>query len=231
MVEMIEESKHKKRKHRHFFSFLVVLIFLSLVGGLFYYSYSGEVPFTGSAVSEVSPENAVEVSARLSAPESLSNSGEIGEVRMNVLNSEAVLYVGPQKTELSGLGKIKIVLIDFEGDLKIEGSSISLLNGRASEVLINGIPSISESGKKVKVRLDNPVFYDSLELKDSYFASIDYSAYGDVKVQNKASLTLDGDRIQMGSFKGDLEVRDNRFFFDGLVKKINVAGLINIQVQ
>jgi hypothetical protein len=233
---MSEESgKIGGNHHKHLFVILVVGIFLFLVIGLVYYGYSGNVPLTGSIIggggAEI-PDNPVDVSLELNFPgENIIVKGDIAEISIEVSRGTPGnnLHVGKQKFDLGDSKDSVIEIAGFKGNLEFNKNNIVVLDGKAGEVIVNGISATPEKGDSMKLSIDQDFVYSSLKVDQFSIKSLSYVASGYVRINDdKINIDLKGDDFSLSNFFGDMQSKKSKFHLDGIAQKVEILGVLEV---
>lgn len=225
---MAEEYKPKKKHHWKFIAFLV---FLLILGGLWYTSvHPGS--FTGNFISSFNSggNSTIRINADLKVP-SLQLDGNFGEVDFRG-NSDSYLYVEGEKIKMSSMSNY-VALEGYRGKISFDEKKISLLKGTASRVLVNGLPVESASNSNVQVSLDKDFQYIFLNLENaSKINKIDYVSSGVISVNNgKNNFDADNNRIILTNFIGAMTIQNGKFRPDGYVQRLDINGGMNLSVS
>jgi hypothetical protein len=215
--------------HRHKVKIIVITSFLLVLAFIIYTSVFGSFSFIGRTVMGDSADlnNSIEISATLEQLPSLSLDGEFKSVKIQGAGS--FLYAG-NKFPLSDLSNNYIILSDFDGNINFDSDKISKLNGKASEVSVNGASMFPESGETIKVYFDEPFNYNLLEISDGVFIKeMNYKTSGEIKTGGN-ELSLNEDNILIKNFQGSLTAGD-KLEIKGLIESLDITGSQRISVS
>lgn len=228
MVETYSEDEPLHKKHKYklivfgiFASLLVILLFTSL----------GNFSFTGSIInSGPDVNNSLLISADLTIP-TLSFDGEFKEIKLEG-GSDSFLYVGNQKFSLANSENNYIILTNYKGEISFDKKVISQLNGKATEVSVNGVPISSKSDGMIKIYFDTTFDYNILGLKEGAFIKkLEYSTSGSLRLDEKTTIDLNNDTLKIERFYGDVQIENNRFKIQGYLQGLDVKGEQQISVS
>src|SRR3989344_58234 len=230
-IEKYGEGSHKRRKR--FFFFLIVMVFFGIVAGLIYYAYGGSIPFTGNFVNSQTPKNPVSLLADLSAPnQAIAVDGGIGSMEMIVSRGIPgnFLHVGKQKVNLGDSKDSEIIINGFSGKISFDGRSVLYLNGKASEVIVNGVKTIPQAGESMKVSIDEDFAYSYLKMQQVFIDRLSYVASGEIKInEGKAGIELDKEEFTLTGFLGNLEMKKGKLGLDGMSERVSVTGILDLK--
>jgi len=230
-IEKYGEGSHKRRKR--FFFFLIVMVFFGIVAGLIYYAYGGSIPFTGNFVNSQTPKNPVSLLADLSAPSQVIDlDSGIGSIEVVVTRGIPgnFLHVGKQKVNLGDSKDSEIIINGFSGKISFDGRSILYLNGKASEVIVNGVKTTPQAGESMKVSIDEDFAYSYLKMQQVFIDELSYVTSGEIKVnEGKAGIELDKEEFAVGGFLGNLEMQKGKLNLDGMSERVSVTGILDLK--
>ncbi len=222
--EGITKKHHKK--------IIIFTIFLLIVFLLVYFAF-----FKGSSNSIIGwiaresngTQNSVQISVDLTLPSALSIEGNIDRIEIKTEGSNNFLYIEKNKFDLAKLEKIDIIINNYNGKISFDAEKILELDGKAAEVLVNGVSIIPQSGSSMKVYFDDNFMYEYLKINNVFIDSLSYTTSGIIKTnQGKMIINIDNEDIKIKKFQGDLEVEKNHFKLDGYADKLNVLGTLDI---
>lgn len=222
VVQFVDRHK-SKRRHLHLFIFLIfVVILLFLIVTSFFDFFS----FTGGIIKNTNSSNndGINIEAVLTIP-NLEIKGEFNKVEIRG-GSDSYFYVESEKFYLGNSQNNYIILNNYDGDILFDSDKISGLNGRVSDVSINGVPVSPEKKSTLKVKLDENFNYNSLEISDGAFISkLIYNATGIIKINNgKNIFNLDNEEIEIRGFLGSLRVERKKFEINGKIDRLEIRG-------
>ena len=208
----------------------IVLSVIAVFAIIFFVSGS----LTGNtAVGQIiGPENGIRIQAALTQPDITVN-GEISQVEIIGSSPSNIFYAGDQKFDLRDLNNVRIIIVDYTGDVSLVPFNNLRLNGRASRVLVNDvIISAPADNKKIQVRLTENFPYDILRIKGVAFNSLLYKSSGKIDLNNgKFKLNVLDEEIQLGNFAGNFDVISNEFKLDGYTDKLSIMGRFGLIVS
>ena len=95
------------------------------------------------------------------------------------------------------------------------------------KIFVEGIPITGDSS--IKIYSDKELRYNYLKLNNLYLNSLDYETSGIIKLNNgKVIVELNQEEFKISKFKGNLEIRNNIFKIEGLIKKTNL-GIVDVK--
>lgn len=209
-----------KKRSKHNVGLYVFLVFLLIVGYVFYTSfYNPDLgkKITGNIIKTSNNLRGIKIEAKLSSPEKVSVSGKIDKIELSTDSGEFI--VGKEKFESK---KASIIIEDYDGELDFGKYNITKLNGKSNKIFFNGIPI---TGNEIKISLEN-ADYNYLKLTDFYLGYLYYRASGIVKIDNeKVLVKLDNEDFKIEDFKGNLSIRGNKLEIYGEIKKSNFGNV------
>ncbi len=223
-AEGIPKKYHKK--------IIIFTIFLLIVFLLVYFAF-----FKGSSNSIIGwiakesngTQNSVQISVDLTLPSALSFESNMDRIEIKTEGSNNFLYIEKNKFDLAKLEKIDIIINNYNGKISFDAERILELDGKATEVLVNGVSIIPQSDSRMKVYFDDDFMYKYLKINNVFIDSLSYTTSGIIKTnQDKMIINIDNEDIKIKKFQGDLEVEKNHFKLDGYAKKLNVVGTLDI---
>ncbi len=219
------EYIYQKRK-KHHLGLYVFLIFLLIIGYLFYTSfYNPELgKITANIIKNTAKSsNSIKIEAGLSSPEKISINGKIEKIELSA--DSGYFLVGKEKFELK---KSSIVIENYNGELDFGKNSITRLKGKSNKIFFNGIPITGSP--EIKISLENSD-YNYLKLTNFYLSSLNYKASGIVRIDNeKVLIKLDNDDFKIEDFSGNLNIRGDKLEMNGEIKRSNL-GHIDIRAK
>ncbi len=214
------------------FKILTISIFILILGFLVLTSFYG-FKFTGNVIRDFgsSKNSTIEIKADLTIPE-LELDGKFGEVKIKG-GSKSNLFVGNQKFYLGDSQNNFITLKEFNGEILLDAGKILFFKGKATEVLVNGIPITSNIGDTLKVNLGEDFRYSLLEIKNGVeIKELNYITTGTIRVNNdKNILRIQNEEIEMNNFNGDIVIENNKFRIEGKVSKLEIKGEQGISIN
>lgn len=187
----------------------IIIIFLVIVASLLFFALSG-TSLTGNVVGipqAEETENLLKISAELGITESpIEAKQEIEEISIEIKESNGKINIGKEGvTDLSELKTALIVMRDFDGFISFDSRNILAIKGTVSKLSINDLPTSSADGK-IKVRIDEPLPYNSLSLSEIYLKEYKSQSSGKVSFnEGKINLELDNESFLVEGFSGSLK--------------------------
>lgn len=221
-------SKHKKA--------IIFIVFLLVISSLVYFAFF-EGKITASVIdsigfnSEINPESSINISANLIQPDDLVIKGKIDKIEMRINQIDDFFYVGKEKFDLGQLSETYVIIFDYNGELSFDKEDILKLNGKSSEVLINGISTTPISGDDMKIYLDESIGYKYLKVDNAPLNPLSYTTSGSINLNyGKININIDEEEVKLGKFRGDVEVDGREFKIRGKTERLEVVGILDIKV-
>ncbi|MBR9702237.1 hypothetical protein GOV13_04945 [Candidatus Pacearchaeota archaeon] len=231
MVEKyFQEDALSPYKKNYKWKLVVAFVFLAILALIVYTAFFDGYRLTGDVISvNVTDSNLISFDAELTTP-SLELDGNFEKVRIGG-NLESI-YVGSQKFSLLDLSNSYVLIENYDGKIYFNNKNISKLNGKADNVVVNGVPVSSESGKKTKVYFEKASDYDSLEIEETAFINkLSYMASGKITLKNgRNNFEIHDEEVIISKFQGDLKSEKNELKLDGHISKLEILGDTDISV-
>ncbi len=212
---------HKKK--RKFFNkkVLIFLSFLFVMITIFVGAFYGKMGITGKITDLAGDDNMAEINAVLSVPE-MNFKGEYDEIVLEIYEGHSLIL--GDKNILFGEFSNKVIIKDFDGTIGFNDKLIHELKGKASEIILNGVPISSTGGKKIKFSLTPETEYGSIEINDNfYLREFDYVTSGEISF-DKNSLSVDSERVYFKKYLGSLRAENRKLILNGIVKSLEIRG-------
>ena len=212
----------------------IFLVFIGILGLLILTSFYSDGSFTGliteKVVNEIKPNSTIKFAADLTVP-ILKIDGNFQRVELRG-NSESFLEIESEKFQLNSKSNY-ITLENYTGDISFDGEKISALKGKASKVLVNGIPVEPKTKSTVKVSLGKEFSYSLFSAeKDVVIKELIYTASGIVNLNDgKNIFNIDNEEITLQDFLGNIKIENERFKLDGYIKNLDIKGQSGISVS
>jgi len=228
----------RKIKHKGFLITLVTFVFLiTLI--IYFAFYNNPVSnddertvgnkITGFVAKETEEEK-IRITADLTVP-NLEISLKTSQIEIITISPRTTLLTGEEKLDLSEIGKTEIILLDFNGKISFDGSSILSLNGRATKLLMNGIPTTPQTGSTMKISFSDAFLYNSVEIDEISLRSLEYTTSGTIKINDDSTtIRLSGEEVKINGYRGKLRLRNEILTLNGEVDKIGVSGKLNLNI-
>ncbi len=232
MSNMTYLPQHNKKKT--YIKLGIALIFFGILGLLIITSFYSDSSLTGliteKVVSEVKPNSTIKFVADLTIPV-LKIEGNFQKVELKG-NSESFLYVESERFSLDSKSNY-ITMENYTGEISFDNEKISALKGKASKVLINGIPIEHKTKSTVKVSFGKEFFYSSFSAeKDVVIKELIYATSGTIKLNDDKNIfNVENEEITLRDFVGDIKVENQKFKLDGYIKNLNIMGKSAISVS
>lgn len=223
---------HRRIKHKGLIIAFVIFLALILLIVWFAFSSPGESnKITGFAIGNTE-KNPIKLKGELTIPD-LKINNKINKIEIiTTASANTILYIGDEKFDLSKVADSSIVIFDFNGKISFNSKKILNLDGKATQILINGIPTTPQSGDTIKIGVDENFLYKSLKIKDISLRSLSYITSGTIKINDqKISIDLHDEQIDIRGFQGNLEVEEFIFKINGQADKLEVQGKLDLKVS
>lgn len=208
----------KKKKKSGFWP-IIIILFVAFIGFLVY-NYSNFKNPSGNIVKDGIN---IDIDSILTPPDNLEIDSSIEKIELKTVSGG--FFVGNDKFDLD---KASLVIDNYNGKIILIKNKISMLEGTASKVFVQGIPITSSSDMKIYFEKAD---YSYLKLNNFYLASLNYKTSGIVKLnKGKAVINLYNENIKLEGFQGDLESRGNSFKIKGEIENSNL-GLIDVKAN
>lgn len=121
------------------------------------------------------------------------------------------------KQKFSSEGEIELNLEDYSGEVDINSTSLDLDGKAATAKLKDAILEASKNNFPVKT--------DSLQFEKISFVGIERNlafdeAKGELDVNGKVNVEVDGEKLEIDAFKGDMTVKPKNINFDGKARRV-----------
>ncbi len=143
-------------------------------------------------------------------------------------NAPSVLFLGNEKIELNQSSVINMnnftgtAAVDFTKGIDIEGS--------AETIFISGIGIFPHEQSAIAVRAS--VSFDSAKFFDATSDKLYFNASGTVGLNGfKMTINLENEIIDIGKYKGQLNITANSVALEGLAESVSVLGNNSITVK
>lgn len=199
---------------------LIVLTFLVVLGVIIFTSLYGGINLTGHFTKAIDEESLIGIKASLSDP-SINLKGEYEEI-IFLIEKDSYLELDNQKIYFEE-SESKLVLRNFNGEIKIENERIMKLEGRTSEIVINNVP-ISSQGRKSKVNLLSESKFKLFEIKENvYFRSHSFETSGSVSF-NEDLINLKSEKLYLENYLGGIKISEGNLVLEGGAQLIRIEG-------
>ncbi len=220
------EEKKSNFKNKLFLGFF----FLVLVGAIAYSAFFEDVKISGNVFKEKNEtqENLV-FNASLS-----SHSFELRDNFEKLVffgDSKGIIYIGDVGMSLNDSDKV--ILENYDGKISFDGSSISILEGKAKKIYFGNQEMSSRNGGELDVEINNEFDFKKLQLVNGVFIrKLDYVTSGKINLNNgKNVFELEEEKMKIRDFFGDLGVENNTLYFSGSIDYLKIDGNSNIEIS
>ncbi|MEK6760423.1 MAG: hypothetical protein AABX93_00710 [Nanoarchaeota archaeon] len=209
---------------------IVFSIFIGILAFLIVTSFYDEISLTGSFISNINPNSTTKFYAELTSP-SLDIKGNFEKIELKG-SSDSFFYVGDQKFLLNSKNNY-IVLNNYSGEMAFDSESISVLSGKATSVVVNGIVIEPNEKDSIKVSFDKNFDYSFLNIeKNILLEKIFYTSSGTIKINGgKNIFNIEEESINVKNFVGNLKVENNKFKLNGSIESMEIQGQNQISVS
>ena len=224
-LESYNYKHHGHQGKRHVSKkFLLVLAFLFVIGIIFFTSIYDGFSITGKTVSSISTNNSVALSLESTIPE-MKLDGEYERIRI-VGNSDKPFYAGSQKILLNKPALNELILENYSGKISFDAGNIFLIDGKVSNIILNGIPISGKNNRDMNLHMDSEIFYNSLEFNNFYLKDFNYISSGAISFGNSGTdrIRLNNEKLSILHFFGSLRIANNKMFLDGLAEKVEIKS-------
>lgn len=216
------ETYEDDSPRKHHVKLIAFAGFLVVVAVVLYTSNHGNFSLTGAFAGVPDANDSMKIAAKLNVPR-MKVDGEFGYVGLTG-NSDSVISIGKQESSLSEREINNIILNNFDGEIYFDDSAVFNLDGKSENAVVNGVVLSSSSDKPIKTSFDSDFYYSSLEISDSVFIrKLAYNASGTIDINDgKNSFHVDGERINLNNFFGDLKVKGGVMTLEGVFDKLEI---------
>ena len=237
-TEYFNAPHRKKFRLKKHIMLITFLIFLGILSFLIYTSFY-DVSFfdngiTGNLIMGDSSEQegkSVQIDGDLTEIPSLKLKGNFENVEITG-SSGSYIYIDSQKFYLGNSLNNYIVLENYSGEISFDDSEISSLSGGITRAVINGV-EITPAKTSMKVKLENPIDYNSLKIENQVLVKkLFYATSGVLKINGEKNIiNLYNENISIGNFAGNIEIEKDRLKIQGTAKSLNVEGDSKININ
>ena len=211
-----------------FFAFIGILALLIITSFYSDGSFTGLI--TEKVSNEIKPNSTIKFVAELGIP-NLKIDGNFQKIELRG-NSESFLDVESERFELNSKSNY-ITMENYTGEISFDGEKISALKGKASKILVNGIPVEHKTKSTVKVSLGKEFFYTLfIAEKDVVIKELIYTTSGNINLNDgKNIFNIDDEEITLQDFFGNIKAENERFKLNGYIKNLDIKGQSGISVS
>ena len=224
----------KRNKKKLYINLGIAFVFFGILGLLImtsFYSYGSLTGLiTEKVVGEVKPNSTIKFNADLTIPV-LKIDGNFLKVELKG-NSESFFDIESERFELNSKSNY-ITMENYTGEISFDGKKISSLKGKASKVLVNGIPVEHKTKSTVKVSLGKEFLYSSFSAeKDVVIKKLIYTTSGNINLNDgKNIFNIDKEEITLQDFFGNIKAENEKFKINGYIKNLDIKGQSGISVS
>jgi len=224
-LEKINLNHNLKRGWTFGIKSFVFLMFVLVIGAILFTTFYGDFSFkgiTGGAIFNLGDASKYfDVSMELSIPE-LTLKDDYEKITL-VGTSQSPLLIGGNYFSIQESNLVEIVFENFSGKIILDEESISYLEGKASRIVVNGIPTSDKNEKKIKVSIESPISYNSIEFPGEVsLKNLDYISSGKISWGEGNVVRLNDERVEISDFIGEMILKNKKMILDGVVE--NVRG-------
>ncbi|MBS3070994.1 hypothetical protein J4407_01690 [Candidatus Pacearchaeota archaeon] len=232
-IEYIKKE-HGRHRSNHHWKFLVFVIFLGVFSFVIYTSFYGDFDFTGNIIQgsdSSQEEKSIQFQADLTIPQ-LSIEGNFDRIELRG-NSGSFLQVGDQRFYLGNVTNNYITLNEYDGEIAFNEEKISVIEGKATGVIINGILVTSQTKETTKITFENSLSYDLLEMGNEVsIKKISYVTSGLINVEDgKNAFVVNEEQVTINDFKGSIQISNKKFRLDGQISDLEILGNKNVNIK
>ena len=211
---------HEKRHRLFGKKTFLFLIFLSVVGFVFITSFTPK-GITGNVVENINLNNSFSVFIETEIPEVNLNGVYPQVIVEGIIGSELVF--GYNKILLKDY-RSKLEIYNFSGKINFDEEEIHFFDGKASTIVLNGVPISGDSDKGTKFSLLMKTNENSFAFVDDiYIKNFDFVTSGSVDLSNDR-INLNQENLKIKDFFGEIRISENKFFAEGSVKELEISG-------
>ncbi|MBN2880436.1 hypothetical protein JXM83_00115 [Candidatus Woesearchaeota archaeon] len=220
-LETYNNKKESHKKKRSKINLIIFIAFLFAIGTIITNVYPNGINFTGmSILPEKTPNITSTINASLSIP-GLTFKNTFEEIRITVAK-ESSINIGGKTFSLKETER-EIILKDFEGTIIFDEEKIYTLKGKASEIILSGIP-ITPEKNKIDVSLNqNTIYKKILITEELYIKSLEYIASGEIKI-NEDTIKLNSEKLILNNYQGNIKAENKKLYLTGKINSIEVLG-------
>lgn len=209
--------KRKRSTAKTFLFLFFILVVAVILLSAFYDGFS----ITGKSIDSPNQNNSISIKTSLSIPDIVLKD-EYSEIAFN-LPKGSFVNLDNKKISLEQIEN-RIVILNFKGIMEINENTITKLEGKISEIKINGIPINMEDGKKIKFSIDPEIRYNFFEIKEGvYLRDVSFLTSGDVFI-GRDSITLNSEKINFKNYLGSLKIINRKLVLDGFSESVKIEG-------
>jgi len=210
-------------KARKSTKYLMVFLLLVISGFIAYSFLSGPGGITAWVVSFSEEEEPFSVNANVSISD------------FSIKSDNLIISISPER----GIGSLlvdelrfdsespEIRFLGYKGTVSVGIDGLLNLDGKADSMLVNGV-SIDKD-KRLKVEASS-LGFKSVTLMDLDMNSLEFAASGEIDSAGKGLFELNGDDVEIESFKGDIGISGSYFSIGGETTKITIDSVPKIVI-
>lgn len=211
-------TKNRIRKPLLIISAILVAIVISL------FMFYNDIGFfsTGNAIKIPTSEKSISTEIRTNIPDFKLNLKN-ATFSIDVLLS-ADLYIDDKIFSVNK-PQSHIIFSNFDGELLINNKTISITNGKLSEINIDDFHISAKDGERMKIEIKkDETLYNYMNIEtDSYIKELSFVGTGYLKT-NTDDLILNEEKIVLNNLFGEIKIENDMFMFRGISSKISIDG-------
>lgn len=235
-LENIETFPPSREKSKRTYIYIFGILFFVVMASLLFFAFSGNLTKITGFATHNAPFQGIYIESETNIPKGMFEiDGEVQEITLKTKTSSAKLFVGDNSYSLNEIQNPRILIDGFSGELIFDESEILGLDGKATTIKINGVPTKSLDGRKINLELGSKVRYESLEISEAFLSERGFNATGKIILEDKATFELEKEHIKIGKFLGKIVAGEEIFSekrvlkLQGRTENLEIKGLIETQ--
>lgn len=215
-----KSSYYHKKSYRN--QILIVISFFLVIALILFTTFNNSFSLTGKIIKgdEINLNNSFEISIESNVPE-LNLKGDYSEIILEGI-SGSDLYFDNKKILLQNTGN-KLTISDFSGKININKNLIGVFDGKASEIILNGIPISDSFNKKIKIYFGEETGYEVFIINDDvYLEELSFIASGFVKF-GEDRFSFNSDELIIKDYFGRIRIGD-KMSLNGVCSFLNIKS-------
>lgn len=217
-----QKISNRKRNITKNINLIIFLAFLFIAGTILTQTMSPtQRSFTGFSIfpTDSNITSNAPIKASLSIP-ILTLKNELPEIKITIDKESSIILDG-KTFSLKGTER-EIIFKDFKGTISFDENKIYTLEGKASEVVLSGIPMTTD--KTIHILLEAETPYKKIELtKDIYIKSLNYITTGEILIDQDL-LKANFEEIFLNNYIGTIKAENKILSLDGKIESIELIG-------
>lgn len=201
-------------------NFIIFLVFILIVGIILLTTFGDKISISGRAGGPINENESVSFSSELETP-NIKLEGEYPEITIIGFEGSS-LKVGGNEFFLEE-SENTIIITDFSGEINFNEESIYFLEGKASKIIINGLP-IEKKRKQIKISVEEGMYYHSILFKEKvYIKEINDRLSGKIYFGEEI-MNLKDEYLKISDFFGRVYAESGETELEGTALKIGITG-------